>query len=93
MVFTSQAFAGFDTVPSHMKFVGPVKGRPNDAPFDWDKLNASTTPKIFVSLGTLLVDIRKAFFEKIIAAFKDQPVTIVAATPPEILKNGRRTLL
>jgi len=87
MVFTSQAFAGFDTVPSHMKFVGPVKGRPNDAPFDWEKLNASTTPKIFVSLGTLLVDIRKAFFEKIIAAFADQPVTIVAATPPEIFEE------
>jgi MGT family glycosyltransferase len=87
MVFTSQAFAGFDTVPSHMKFVGPVKGRPNDAPFDWDKLNASTTPKIFVSLGTLLVDIRKAFFEKIIAAFKDQPVTVIAATPPEIFEE------
>lgn len=87
MVFTSQAFAGFETVPTHMKFVGPVKGRPNDAPFDWDKLNASTTPKIFVSLGTLLVDIRKAFFEKIIAAFKDQPVTVIAATPPEIFEE------
>lgn len=87
MVFTSQAFAGFETVPAHMKFVGPVKGRPNDAPFDWDKLNASTTPKIFVSLGTLLVDIRKAFFEKIIAAFADQPVTVIAATPPEIFEE------
>ncbi|MGE8431078.1 glycosyltransferase [Chryseobacterium joostei] len=87
MVFTSQAFAGFETVPSHMKFVGPVKGRPNDAPFDWDKLNASTTPKIFVSLGTLLVDIRKAFFEKIIAAFADQLVTVIAATPPEIFEE------
>lgn len=87
MVFTSQAFAGFETVPPHMKFVGPVKGRPNDAPFDWDKLNASTTSKIFVSLGTLLVDIRKAFFEKIIAAFKDQPVTVIAATPPEIFEE------
>ena len=87
MVFTSQAFAGFETVPSHMKFVGPVKGRPNDASFDWDKLNASTTPKIFVSLGTLLVDIRKAFFEKIIAAFAGQPVTVIAATPPEIFEE------
>lgn len=87
MVFTSQAFAGFETVPPHMKFVGPVKGRPNDVPFDWEKLNASTTPKIFVSLGTLLVDIRKAFFEKIIAAFANQPVTVVAATPPEIFEE------
>ncbi|PJJ66564.1 glycosyltransferase [Chryseobacterium geocarposphaerae] len=87
LIFTSQKFADFDEVPSHMKFVGPVKGRPNPAPFDWDKLNASTTPKIFVSLGTLLVDIRKAFFEKVIAAFADQPVTIIAATPPEIFEE------
>lgn len=87
MVFTSQAFAGFETVPAHMKFVGPVKGRPNDAPFDWEKLHASTNPKIFVSLGTLLVDIRKAFFEKIIAAFADQPVTIIAATPADIFEE------
>jgi len=87
LVFTSQKFADFDEVPSHMEFVGPVKGRPNPAPFDWDKLNASTTPKIFVSLGTLLVDIRKAFFEKVIAAFADQPVTIIAATPPEIFEE------
>ncbi|MPS63428.1 MAG: hypothetical protein DI622_10685 [Chryseobacterium sp.] len=87
LIFTSQKFADFDEVPTHMKFVGPVKGRPNPAPFDWDKLNASTTPKIFVSLGTLLVDIRKAFFEKVIAAFADQPVTVIAATPPEIFEE------
>jgi len=87
LVFTSQKFADFEEVPTHMEFVGPVKGRPNPAPFDWDKLNASTTPKIFVSLGTLLVDIRKAFFEKVIAAFADQPVTVIAATPPEIFEK------
>ncbi|WP_426277827.1 glycosyltransferase [Chryseobacterium sp. S-02] len=87
LIFTSQKFADFEEVPSHMKFVGPVRGRPNPAPFDWDKLNASTTPKILVSLGTLLVDIRKAFFEKVIAAFADQPVTVIAATPPEIFEE------
>lgn len=87
LIFTSQKFADFDEVPTHMKFVGPVKGRPNPAPFDWEKLHASTTPKIFVSLGTLLVDIRKAFFEKVIAAFADQPVTVIAATPPEIFEE------
>ncbi|MFA9194940.1 nucleotide disphospho-sugar-binding domain-containing protein [Flavobacterium sp. FBOR7N2.3] len=87
LIFTSQKFADFEEVPSHMQFVGPVKGRPNPAAFDWNKLNASTTPKIFVSLGTLLVDIRKAFFEKVIAAFADQPVTVIAATPPEIFEE------
>ncbi|MGO3807555.1 MAG: glycosyltransferase, partial [Sphingobacterium sp.] len=87
LVFTSQAFAGYQNVPKQMKFVGPVKGRPNDVPFDWDRLAASRTPKIYVSLGTLLVDIRKDFFGKLIEAFAGQPVTIVAATPPEIFEQ------
>jgi MGT family glycosyltransferase len=86
MVFTSQTFAGFDEAPAHMKFVGPVKGRPNEAPFDWERLAKATTPKVFVSLGTLLVDIRKEFFQKLITAFENQPVTIIAATNPDIFE-------
>jgi MGT family glycosyltransferase len=86
MVFTSQAFAGFDEPMPHMKFVGPVKGRPNEAPFDWERLAKATTPKVFVSLGTLLVDIRKEFFQKLITAFENQPVTIIAATNPDIFE-------
>jgi len=86
MIFTSQAFAGFDVAEPHMKFVGPVKGRPNNAAFDWERLAKATTPKVFVSLGTLLVDIRKEFFQKLITAFADQPVTIVAATNPDIFE-------
>jgi MGT family glycosyltransferase len=87
MIFTSQAFAGFNEVPQHMKFVGPVKGRPNNASFDWERLSKATTPKVFVSLGTLLVDIRKEFFQKLITAFANQPVTIIAATNPDIFEE------
>jgi MGT family glycosyltransferase len=87
LVFTSQYFAGIVNTMSHMKFVGPVKGRPNHAPFDWERLEKASTPKVFVSLGTLLVDIRKAFFEKMIAAFANAPVTIVAATNPDIFEQ------
>jgi MGT family glycosyltransferase len=86
IIFTSQAFAGFGDAPPHMKFVGPVKGRPNEASFDWERLAKVTTPKIFVSLGTLLVDIRKEFFQKLINAFAGQPVTIIAATNPDIFE-------
>lgn len=85
LVFTSREFAGYTEAEPHMQFVGPVKGRPNHAPFDWDRLAAATTPKVFVSLGTLLVDIRKDFFEKMIAAFAGEPLTIVAATDPGII--------
>ena len=63
-----------------MQFVGPVRGRPDDGPFDWERLDRSECPKLFVSLGTLLVDIRKAFFQKVVAAFGGLPITVVAAT-------------
>ncbi|ACU58942.1 glycosyltransferase [Chitinophaga pinensis] len=84
IVFTSQEFAGSKDPLPHMRFVGPVKGRPNNTPFDWDQLARVMSPKVFVSLGTLLVDIRKEFFQKLIDAFADEPITIVAATDPAI---------
>lgn len=87
LVFTSKEFAGYTAPESHMHFVGPVTGRPNKAPFDWNRLSKVTTPKVFVSLGTLLVDIRKSFFTKLIAAFADEPLTIIAATDPGIIEE------
>jgi MGT family glycosyltransferase len=87
IVFTSREFAGSTDMSPHLKFVGPVKGRPNNTPFDWERLEKVTTPKVFVSLGTLLVDIRKEFFEKLVEAFADQPLTIIAATDPGIIEK------
>lgn len=86
MVFTSAAFAGFHDPEPHLQFVGPVQGRPNNSAFDWERLAAATTPRIFVSLGTLLVDIRKEFFTRLIEAFRDEPVTVVAATDPAVVE-------
>lgn len=87
LVFTSQYFASITNPESHMRFVGPVAGRPNKVAFDWDRLEKSKGPKVFVSLGTLLEDIRKEFFLKVIEAFRDEPLTIVAATKPEIIED------
>lgn len=87
LVFTSSEFAGIKDAPASMKFVGPVQGRPNPASFDWERLAGSTYPKIFVSIGTLLVDIRKKFFRQLTAAFADEPLTIIAATEPDILES------
>jgi MGT family glycosyltransferase len=87
IVFTSEEFAGLTEPMPHMRFVGPVKGRPNNAAFDWERLAKANTPKVFVSLGTLLVDIRADFFKKLIDAFADQPVTIIAATNPDIFEQ------
>lgn len=80
IVFTSREFAGMADPPDSMQFVGPVRGRPDDGPFDWERLERSEGPKLFVSLGTLLVDIRKAFFQKMVEAFGGRPITVVAAT-------------
>lgn len=87
IVFTSKEFAGVTDHLPHMKFVGPVKGRPNQAAFDWERLEKAVHPVVFVSLGTLLVDIRKDFFGKLIDAFADAPLTIVAATDPAIFES------
>ncbi len=87
LVFTSSVFANVADAEPHMHFVGPVKGRPNDVPFDWERLAAARGPKVFVSLGTLLEDIRAAYFEKLVAAFADAPLTIVAATDPNIRRE------
>ncbi|WP_158795364.1 glycosyltransferase [Pedobacter sp. L105] len=87
LVFTSQEFAGIKAPLPHMKFVGPVKGRPNQAAFDWERLERSEFPKVFVSLGTLLVDIRAAFFQKLVEAFANAPLTIIAATSPDIFEQ------
>jgi MGT family glycosyltransferase len=84
LVFTSQEFAGITHPPEHMKFVGPVKGRPNKTPFDWERMEKAASPKVYVSLGTLLVDIRQEFFSKLVEAFAGEPITIVAATSPDI---------
>jgi len=87
IVFTSQYFADIARAETHMAFVGPVEGRPNPVAFNWDDLAKREGPKVFVSLGTLLEDIRKEFFERLIAAFKDEALTIVAATKPEIIER------
>jgi MGT family glycosyltransferase len=87
IVFTSEEFARVKDPLPHMRFVGPVKGRPNPVAFDWVRLERVRTPKVFVSLGTLLVDIRAAFFQKLIDAFAGAPLTIVAATNPDIFEK------
>jgi MGT family glycosyltransferase len=87
LIFTSQEFARIENPPANVKFVGPVGGRPNDIPFDWERLSNVSTPKVYATIGTLLVDIRKAFFTKLIEALKDKPVTVIAATDPAIIEE------
>ena len=87
MYYTSQKFAGYDDdmIPPYMKFIGALTGRPDNTPFDWDKLKASENPIIYISIGTVLVNSRREFFERMTEALKDKPVTVVAAADPKIM--------
>ena len=87
IIFTSKEFAGLKDVPESAKFVGPVQGLPQTIPFDWDLLKNSRKPIIYVTIGTLLYDIRKAYFEKIVEAFGCMDVTVIVATNPDILEQ------
>ena len=89
MFYTSQKLAGYKDgeYPSYMKFIGALTGRPDNTPFDWDRFNKFNNPKIYISLGTVLVDIRKEFFSRMIEALKDKNITVVVATDPSILEK------
>lgn len=88
MYYTSQLFCGYndEAVPPYMKFIGALTGRPDHTPFDWDRLHAmGDRPKIYISIGTVLVNSRKDFFARMVEALGDKPVTVIAAADPEIL--------
>ncbi|UII24740.1 hypothetical protein LVD15_15625 [Fulvivirga maritima] len=88
IVSTSPEFADASGLGKQYKFVGPlIKGRPNSVTFDWERLDKASSPKIYVSIGTLLEDIRKKFFSKVVEAFADSPYTFVCATNPDIIEE------
>lgn len=89
MYYTSQKFVGYkdEDCPPYMKFIGALTGRPDNTPFDWERLKNIKTPKIYISLGTVLVDIRKEFFNRMIQALGHKDVTVIASTDPGIIEN------
>lgn len=87
MVFTSAEFAGYKNKPTDLAFIGPVFGRPNPAPFDWANLEAHKNPKIYVSLGTVVEDIRQDFFKRIAHIFANKPITVIASSDPSLLEK------
>jgi MGT family glycosyltransferase len=89
MFYTSQKFVGYkdEECPPYMKFIGALTGRPDHTPFDWDRLKNIKNPIVYISLGTVLVDIRKEFFSRMIEALGNKDVTVIAATDPSILEE------
>lgn len=66
-----------------IEYVGSsVEGRPEPNKFDWSQVKNPDWPILYVSIGTLLDDIRSVIFKRIIDAFDGQPLTIIANTDP-----------
>lgn len=66
-------------------FVGAtVDGRPEPAEFDWGQIKNTQLPSLYVSIGTVLDDIRRTIFSKIISALEDQPLNVIVNTSPQL---------
>lgn len=88
VVFTTEALVGSTRhFPEHYRFVGPSLAPPRQAEFPFDEL-LDDRKKVLVSLGTVSIERRDGFFDKIVEAFGDDPtIQIVLVAPPEILSR------
>jgi len=90
LVLTSKAFFGEMELPSNYRFTGPVihKRTDNTPAFDWSRLEQiKAQPKILVSIGTTFDhEHKKAFFEKVVEAFSDQPLTVIVVSDPDLFE-------
>ena len=86
LVYTTQELFGEMDLPDNFEFVGPlIEGRKQSFDFDWDAFHEAKGPKILVSIGTTFdMEAQKNYFSKIIEAFKDQPLTAVVVSDPEL---------
>ena len=85
LVATSKEFMQFETAPPYYQVGSLIKGRKQHGDFDWDKLDASSKPRVLISIGTVQTNFQKSFFQTITEAFGKMPCTFVAVTDPACL--------
>lgn len=72
---------------SPIAFVGPaVKHKPEPYKFDWEQIEHSDWPIIYVSIGTVLDDIRSVIFKLVIEALSGQSLTVIVNTDPVLFE-------
>jgi len=91
LVYTSKLFFGSgDELPPNYQFVGPViKDRPTNYDFDWERFESRKHRKcILVSIGTIFDNEEmQSFFNKVIEALKDENLTVIMISDPELFKE------
>jgi len=90
LVYTSELFFGNKALPPIYQFTGPViKDRPARYDFDWNRLESGKhRPCVLVSLGTTFENEKtQPFFQKVIDALKDENLTVIMVSDPELFKD------
>lgn len=90
LVYTSRAFFGDMVLPEYYRFTGPVlQNRHAPVGFDWERFNSEADkPRILVSIGTTFNhEHKREFFSKVKEALKDEPVTVVVVSEPDLFDD------
>ncbi|SEW18204.1 glycosyltransferase, MGT family [Chitinophaga sp. YR573] len=90
MIFTSKDFFGDMSLPPWYKFIGPViQHRTTVTAFNWEKLyHLGDVPRILVSIGTTFDHTyKKEFFQKVIEALGNEPVSVVVVSDPSLFEE------
>lgn len=87
IVYTAKAFVNGELFPDQYKFVGPAlehRLSPNQLDASLFKRRKST---IYVSTGSLLKDVKGAFYAKVIAAFANEDITVLVTAAPDLFEQ------
>jgi MGT family glycosyltransferase len=99
LLFTSREFFGEMELPEHYQFVGPVIRKPAVAGarggFDWERFESWVgRPRILVTIGTTFDhNDKKAFFQKIVAAFGGTEIGVVVVSDVNLLDSWPENFL
>jgi len=90
IVYTAKQFVFGNSFPSNYYFVGPaLDGRPEKTRFDWSVIDTThiNLKKIYVSTGSLLKDVKQAFYQKVIDAFANSNITVLVTADPTLFES------
>lgn len=87
IIYTAREVVFGDAFPGNYHFIGPaLAGRPGTSAQPWVKADASR-PAIYVSTGSLLKDVKRQFYAKVIDAFADLPINILVTADPDLFEK------
>ena len=90
LVYTSGLFFGNKPLPPIYQFTGPIiNDRPVRYAFDWSRFESRKYPPcVLVTVGTTFEsEEMQPFFQKVIDALKDEKLTVIMVSDPELFRE------